>query len=325
MPVETLVQVAKAADKDSKVKIEAVGFSYVTGGIEANTAVATDVPLTDFPILPILSWHNESVNADPFFKAVQEGLSHTSEDETRYVLQGMNYSEKGEVAATDGRRLYLREGLPAIKNSCIVPTETCKLVEDGMSITFNKVDKDERRYIRFTKSAGGLTIRLTSHLVDGIFPNFRQVIPAKDGTKWTARVNSVEFSKALRRASVTDPKSHSLRLDLEEGHIALKGKRGSFNITAHNEGVKDKKGNLPPHLTICLDQNFLLDALDIGLNRLSFIESESPCVFTSPAKPQVLVVLMPKRVTADDVDPVSKQGEEKVEETEEVDEAAIAE
>ena len=86
VPIETLVQVAKAADKGSKVKIEAVGFSYVTGGIEANTAVATDVPLTDFPALPILSWHNESVNADPFFKAVQEGLSHTSTDESRYGM-----------------------------------------------------------------------------------------------------------------------------------------------------------------------------------------------------------------------------------------------
>lgn len=304
VPIDTLIQVSKAADKLTRITIEPNGLSYVTGGIEAFTAIASEIALHQFPVSEIQTWPIEATTANPFFRAVQEGLSHVSKDQTRYVLNGMLYSAKGEAVATDGRRLYLREGLPSMKADAIIPTETCKLVEAGMTICFSKPDKDERRYVRFTKD-GSLTIRLTSKLVDGNFPNFRQVIPDEKQVVSVVRVDPESLASTIRKANVCNPKEKSIKLEPSPGVLAMTGKNGSFKVSAAVEGVLgDGRTGYEPHISF--NQDFLCDALDVGLGRISLINTLSPGFFTSPAKPRVMVVLMPMRLTADDKAKVSK-------------------
>jgi DNA polymerase-3 subunit beta len=304
VPIDTLTQVAKASDKGTSIKIEPGGLSYVTGGIAAYTAVETEVSMDSFPVIPTLTWPTTTLDADPFHKAVSEGISHASNDATRYVLNGMLYSAKGEAVAADGRRLYLREGLPAIKADAIIPNETCKMVEEGMTICFNKVDKDETRFVRFTK-VGSLIVRLTSKLVDGQFPNFRQVIPDEGAVKCVIRVDAAELASTIRKANVANTKEKSLRLDISPGQLSLKGKRGSFNVAADTKGdIGDGRTGYNPY--ICFNQDFVADALDAGLGRLSLIDSLSPGVFTSPAKMGVKVILMPMRVSVEDPTPATK-------------------
>jgi DNA polymerase-3 subunit beta len=283
VPAETFVQVAKAADKETQVTITDQGFSYVTGGIEAFTAAATDVPLADFPIMPSVTW-GKSVDADPFHKAVEEGSSHASTDATRYALNGMLYSEGGDAVATDGRRLYHRSGLPPIKADAIIPTDTCKLVESGMSLSFSTTDKDETRFLRLEKTSS-LIVRLTSKLVDGTFPNWKGVLPTQD-TTCIVRVDPAELAATLRKASITNPKDHKVTLRVSPGQLSLVGERGSFKVAAAVEGKIEQ---------ILFNADYLLDLLDIGLGRMAFIGETYPGSFTSSAKEGRRVILMPMR------------------------------
>lgn len=287
VPIATLCQVVKAADKGSKITIEPVGFSYVTGGIEANTAVATDVTIDLLPDLPNLTWHEE-ISSDPLRKAILAGLSHASQDETRYVLIGMLYSEKGEAVATDGRRLYLRRGLPPIKFDAIIQTKTCELVENGMSFCFSKVNKEETRYIKFTKVTESLTVRLVSKLVDGTFPNFKQVIPSPDLVKCKVQVDPHELAAMIRKVF---PKKTTIRLEVTPGQIRVSGKSGSFKVAAVAKGEFDY---------ICFNADFIAEALDAGLNTFNLNDYHSPCFLTSTTDPFVKIIVMPMKESVDE-------------------------
>src|SRR6059058_5054651 len=141
------------------------------------------LPEEEFPPLP--KFENAKV-VTMRQKDLREGLRKTSyaisTDETRYVLNGILFSFKENkltMVATDGRRLALVDLEVEFPRSdeveIIVPTkavtELSRLVgEDGqvrMSVSENQVAFEV-----------GNTL-LVSKLVEGNYPNYRQVIPAE--------------------------------------------------------------------------------------------------------------------------------------------------
>ena len=218
-----------------------------------------------------------------------------SSDETRYVLNGVYMNFKGNkltVVATDGRRLGLIERDVEVpkggETELILPTkavgELQRLLGDTgdakLSITENQI----------IFNLNGTT--LVSKLIEGTYPNFRQVIPAE--AKERVQLERELLLAALHRASIlASEKSQSVRLNFAKNNLT---------ITATTPEVGEAKETLAinykgKELTIAFNPQYLMDPLrnlDADEVFMELTDELSPGVVkvTEP----FLYVLMPMRL-----------------------------
>jgi len=151
-----------------------------------------------------------------------------STDETRYVLNGIYFSvrdHKMTMVATDGRRLALADedvDIPAeTALEFIVPNKA--LVELGRLLqTKGEVELrcGENQVAFQLRDERGFSVLLTSKLVEGNYPNYRQVIPSEAAERVT--LVREEFLQALRRAEImTSDKSNSVKLTFTRNNLAI--------------------------------------------------------------------------------------------------------
>lgn len=126
-----------------------------------------------------------------------------SHDESRYVLNGILFKiENGKIvlAATDGRRLALIEkeiGNNINKNiNIIIPNKTISELSRNL--------KDEGEMLIVLGNNQVLfdlgKIHIISRLIEGEFPDYRQVLPIEQENK--IKVNREKFLLALKRAAI---------------------------------------------------------------------------------------------------------------------------
>jgi len=171
-----------------------------------------------------------TIPSDELKKSLAKVSYASSTDETRHVLNGILLSLRSGVltiAATDGRRLALVErtlegdGLP--DGDVILPpkvvTELERTMPAGGDVT-----------VRLSESRAAFsfgTTFVTSKLVEGTYPNYRQVIPAE--FTQSIGIPRETFAAVLNRVSmvVTDSSS-SARLRLEDGVMAISATSNEF-------------------------------------------------------------------------------------------------
>src|SRR6478672_5559421 len=174
-------------------------------------------------------------------KDLKDGLKKTSYaisvDETRYVLNGVLFSFKDNkltLVATDGRRLAMAEielEFPRSHESdLIIPTKAVTeiqrlLREEGevkLSISNGQIAFDLNKTL------------LVSKLIEGNYPNYRQVIPGE--AKERVKLEREMFLNSLRRVSLlASDKSHSVKLNFSKNNL---------DITANTPEVGEAKESL---------------------------------------------------------------------------------
>jgi len=162
--------------------------------------------------------------AAEFGRTLRKISYSVSTDQTRYVLNGILLSirEGNFIAvATDGRRLALVEKL----------LEDSDGVADGDVILPIKVvhelerllDEDGDVTIRFSEARAAFAINTTTivtKLVEGNYPNYRQVIPAS--FKNSVILPREKFLEVLNRVSVVVTDSGaSVRVALDKGIVTM--------------------------------------------------------------------------------------------------------
>jgi DNA polymerase-3 subunit beta len=151
-----------------------------------------------------------------------------STDEARYVLNGIFLSLKDHkftMVATDGRRLALVEEEVDIpergQGEFIVPTkavnELTRLLTD---VGVVEIQFTENQASFSLKAEDAAPIQVITKLVEGTYPNYRQVIPAE--TKERITLLRDEFMHALRRAEVmTSDKQSSVKLIFGANNLTI--------------------------------------------------------------------------------------------------------
>jgi DNA polymerase-3 subunit beta len=131
----------------------------------------------------------------------------SSDDESRYVLKSSFLSLNGHLActATDGRRLATEEAeistkVPAI--SVLLPTNA---VAELLKLLAGDADKDTLppTKIAFADTMARFTVGdciLTSKLIEGQYPNYKQVIPETPGDGLP--VGRTDLLVALKRVAI---------------------------------------------------------------------------------------------------------------------------
>src|ERR1700674_4919312 len=253
------------------------------------------LPEEEFPPLPKFDSAKEVTIRQ---KDLRDGLKKTSyaisTDETRYVLNGVLFSFKENkltLVATDGRRLALVDLELEFPRSqeldIIVPTkavaELQRLVrEEGevkLSIGENQIAFELNRTL------------LVSKLIEGNYPNYRQVIPGEAKERIT--LEREIFLTAVRRVSLlASEKSNSVKLIFSKSNI---------DIVATTPDVGEAKESLAVmykgrEFSIAFNPEFLMAPLRNLTEEeiyLDLIDEMSPGVIKIAGS--FLCVLMPMR------------------------------
>jgi DNA polymerase-3 subunit beta len=182
------------------------------------------LPEEEFPPFPVV---DGAVALEMPQALIREMLRRTayavSNDETRYVLNGVHMilkADKFTVVATDGRRLALVENEVDLPNDAAgeftLPTkavvELQRLLSDKGNI---KIAVSENQAVFEMDNT-----TLVSKLVEGTYPNFRQVIPAEAKERIT--LEREMFLAALHRAAIlASEKSQSVKLHFSKNKLTI--------------------------------------------------------------------------------------------------------
>jgi DNA polymerase-3 subunit beta len=219
-----------------------------------------------------------------------------SQDETRRVLNGVLLAFKDNkltMVATDGRRLALVEHEiefpPEAEAEMILPT---KAVSELMRILDNEGDLKVYAQKNQVVFELGSTM-VSSKLIDGVYPNYRQVIPGACDERVV--IEREALLAALRRVSVvTTDKSNAMRLTFSENQLII-----SINTPDVGEG----RDTVPvkyvgKEISIIFNPEYVMDPLKNIDDDEIFIElndGHSPALLKCTVP--FLYVLMPLRIS----------------------------
>lgn len=280
-------EVVEIINKDDKMTIKAGGYTSTINGASAD----------EFPELPEM----DDAKAVRFQMEIEEfkaGLSQVmiaaSNDTTRPALTGVYFNTfEGALylAATDGYRLAERKFIEKVESdvAAIVPTGSLQEVLRSIGDDVTEVEMlfDETQ-VRFRIGE----IEVTSKLISGSFPDYRQLIP-----------KGTEISVDLKRdETVRVTKLAALFAKEVGGSIVCRTstENGSFSIASVANELGENNSEIKTEVTtdgkVTLNSKFLLDALNaLDGNKLKFGFSNKldPIVLKAEKDEKYIHIVMP--------------------------------
>lgn len=261
----------------------------------------------DFPLIPQVDKDNLYViKASDLKQAISQVIFSVSTSETRPEINGVFFSfNKGKVvmAATDSYRLAEKEvqldkRSSGGENNVIIPTRTLQELQrilgsfkDPAAIS-DMEDIDiylSNNQILF--SFGG--IELTSRLIEGKYPDYRQIIPQNSSTKIS--LNTQDLVSAVKKASLF------ARSGIYDISIDFSVKDKKIVVSSVNNQLGENTSEIESDISgednnIVVNFRYLLDGLqNINNDQISLevIDSSSPCTIKPVKDSGYLYIVMP--------------------------------
>ena len=256
----------------------------------------------EYPTMPAFSPDRTVVvQAAVLAEMIERTLYAASTDETRYNLNGV-YLEKLEepgrlrMVATDGHRLaYVDRSfgsdLEGLDAGVIIPRkglwELKRLVDES------DADEVELGFEGSNGLAKKGDVTLVMRLIEGEFPNYRQVVPSEARVHLTLPREILVH--ALRRVAILSAeRSRAVKLELGAGQLSL---------SSNNPDLGDAREELDVDfddepLSIAFNARYLMDALVASTSKeiqLTFKDPLSPALIRPTDDADSLAVVMPMR------------------------------
>lgn len=268
----------------------------------------------DFPVLPQLVRDNVyAVLAEDFKHALQQVLFAVSKNEARPELSGVLFNFNPDYkpgylvcAATDSYRLAERDlkmvvdsnkKYSQIAKKVIVPTRALQEVLRAVSV-FHE-DLEDNPAIEIVVADGQIlftygSLEVYSRLVDGQYPDYRQIIP--QNFKTTVNFNVADWIKRIKAASVFS------NVGINGVAIALTGaddQKAVFTSTNGQLGEHTSQSLCQvegENNNILINYRYLLDGLtNLGMEEaiLKIVSPEAPCLLSAKGREGYLYIVMP--------------------------------
>jgi len=257
----------------------------------------------EYPTLPVFAPEKTvPVQSAVLGSMIERTMYAASADETRYNLNGvflevLEDSGKIRMAATDGHRLALVDRnltseVEGLSSGVIIPRK-------GLAELKRLVDEDDADEIELAfEGNNGLArkgdVTLVMRLIEGEFPNYRQVIPSDQRTTLTLPVE--DLARAVRRvALLSSERSRAVKLELSDSQLVISSNNPDLGDA--REELDVEYGGEP--ISIGFNAKYLQDALAATHGKevqLSFVDDLSPARVTPTDDPDTLAVVMPMRI-----------------------------
>lgn len=253
----------------------------------------------DFPALPEPdSATRMKLPMQAFVDTVLQVSRSASKDETRPVLTGVLISAGAQeltMVATDSYRLSIKHAtLDSALEGTIEANVPARALQELARIA-QSLDEPElmislgQNQVVFELGA----IVLSSRLIDGQFPNYRQLLP--ESVEHELRLSSAELADVVRRISLMAQKNAPLRLSFAEGELT---------VSAQTPDVGEASEMLPIPFSgepfeIGFNPEFLRDGLDSVESEelvLKLISPLRPGLIESPDGGEFVYLIMPIRL-----------------------------
>lgn len=262
VPGRLMVDILRALSGDEVTLEHKPDRNEVEVTSEKARFVVRSLPSEDFPRLPELSAAGSvTVPGKPFARTVERVARAASRDETRPVLTGILVSVEGrelKMVATDSYRLSVKETLLEGEAEASFEANVPARALRELSRIVGDVDASE-----VTASAqenqivfGIDRVTLSSRMIDGQFPNYRQLLP--DSYEHEVSLEREEFLAVVRRVSLMAQRNAPLRLRFEDGAVTLSAQTPDIGEAA--ETLPVNYGGEP--LEIGFNPQFLQDGLE---------------------------------------------------------------
>lgn len=253
----------------------------------------------DFPPLPEPGGDTQvEVPATAFVETINRVARSASRDETRPILTGILVSASESdlrMVATDSYRLSVKETrLATPLDGSFEATVPARALQELARIAQATAADQLRVSVRANQivfEVGGDV--LSSRLIDGQFPNYRQLLP--DAFEHELTMPSGELTEVVRRISLMAQKNAPLRLSFSEGELTISAQtpdvgEASQSLPVPFAGEPFDIGFNPEYLRDGLESN---DADDFVLKLISPLR---PGLIESADGSGFLYLIMPIRL-----------------------------
>lgn len=267
-------------------------------------------PSDEFPVIPkIEDGEIYMVDSGKLKSAISDVAFSVAKNDIRPELAGIQVDISYEnedgmtLASTDSYRLSQRkvellQGQEA--KSFIVPSKTAQEFIRLLGVVGGKVLGDEEVHTHLQVNETQIALRsevfeVVSRLIDGKYPDYRQIIPASFATKVTLSKEIItKHIKAASLFTLTGTNAVKIEISAKEKQISLSS--ASAQTGAHESTMDvEVEGN---DTSIVLNHRYLLDGLSHmpeGDIEIMLNGSDSPSLLRSKQHPQFLYIVMPIR------------------------------
>ncbi len=239
-----------------------------------------------------------SLPVEAFVSTALKVANSASRDETRPVLTGILVSASDKelrMVATDSYRLSVKETvLEAALPSGFEVNVPARALQELARVAGHTEDEQLRISVRQNQVLFELDgIILSSRLIDGQFPNYRQLLP--ETFEHELRLASAELTEVVRRISLLAQKNAPLRLSFQPGELT---------ISAQTPDIGEALESLPVSfqgepLEIGFNPEFLragLEAIEEGDVVIKLISPLRPGLIESGDESRFRYLIMPIRL-----------------------------
>ena len=300
MPVKKLLSIAREVG-GSQIEMD-VSKNQCSIKSGSSAYRVNGLPAEEFPPIPNFSGQTTIQMPQDTVKTMLRRTSFAvSTDENRYVLNGLYLSFKENkltMVATDGRRLALAEEDVELKDDnpleVIVPTKAIQELSRSLGDKGDVEIKITENQVSFgLKENDGTGSLIVSKLVEGAYPNYKQVIPAE--SKHRVTLDKEELFHALRRAEImTSEKANSVKLTFSENNLTFTANSPEVGESRETMAIKYEG----EETSIAFNPQFFIDplkALEEDEVHFEFTDQLSPGVVK--VKHPFLYVIMPMRTS----------------------------
>lgn len=293
LPEEDLTLV----EEDMLVTLTCSSGQYQVRGLSAE----------EYPELPSLeNGQPANLSVDMLVEGLKGALFATSTDESKQVLTGVHLTSKAdsiEFAATDGHRLAVVE--------TVEQEDAASASDTDMEVTVPaKALRELERMLMQAQGVNAIALRhdpgqvsfeldyqrITSRLLEGQYPNYRQLIPTQFSRQIT--VERRLLIQALERIAVlADQKNNIVKLTFD-------GVKSTLTLSVEAQDVGSGRETIPAQISgddldIAFNVRYLLDglkALDTSEIQMQCNTATSPAILTPVGGIKMTYLVMPVQI-----------------------------
>lgn len=282
LPARLMAEIARTLAGGEVVMAKEPGSAQLELRNAGSEFLLRVLPAEEFPALPVFPREEGfTVEKNGFLRTIEHVVKAASTDETRPVLTGVLLHvdrDTVRMVATDSYRLSVKEtpirASVKEKMQAIVPAECLREVARVGGIL-----PEDRLFV--VSSANQILfafgdVLIISRLIDGQFPNYRQLIPETFESR--AYIPREEFIDALHRVRPLTQRNAPVRLSFQDGTLIVSAQ--SQDIGLAREAIPVRFEGEP--LEIGFNPQFLLDGAQV------IPDSELDFRFISPLRPGLL-------------------------------------